>query len=140
MSDNIIAKADTSIIDSMKYASNDLYTSFPIETLEDKISVYNAMSGSGESLKSNANKVINMVDVIVVPVDLTNDDGTISKIPRTTIIAEDGTYYSSTSYGVYNSIRKISAVFGGLHFDPPLKISPVEVKTKNGFTINIKLV
>lgn len=128
------------IIDGIVNASNSIFHSFTVETSEDKVKLYNATTVDGQTLKSSVNKVLEVVDVVIMPVDVRNDDGTNATVPRTTLITKKGEYVTATSWGAYNSIKKIAAIFGGLHFETPLKITPVEVKTKSGFTINLKLV
>lgn len=135
------AYADTvgHIMDGIRNASSDIYASFTAETHADRIKLYNATAGEGQTLKENLNKVLEVVDVVIMPVDVMNDDGTTSTVPRTTLITKKGDCVSATSWGIYNSVKKIMGIFGSLHFDEPLKVSPVEVKTKNGFTMNLRL-
>lgn len=128
------------IVQGMRDTSSELYSSFDAVTSEDKIKLYNALSADGETVKSAINKKIAMVDCVILPVEVINEDGSKSTVPRVTILDKDGKGYTATSWGVYNSIKKISAIFGGLHFDVPMLIQPVEVKTKNGFTINLKVI
>lgn len=127
------------IIEGINNASNEIFHSFPVESYEDRIKLYNATSSDGETVKDNINKILNVVDVVVMPVEIKNDDGSTGTVPRVTLITADGKMVSAASWGVYNSTKKIAAIFGGLHFDPPIKVIPVEVKTKNGFTMNLKL-
>lgn len=135
-----VVNENTAIVQGIVNAADDLFSSFSVDTHEDKVKLYNATSSEGVTLKSMVNKEIIMKDVVIMPVEVKNDDGTTSIVPRTTIIDKSGKIITATSWGVYNSIKKISAIFGGLHFEDGLKISPFEVKTKGGFTINIKIV
>lgn len=128
------------VVSDIMTAGSDLYHSFAIESIEDKRKLFNSMSGDGESVKENVNKTLNVVDVVVFPVEVLNDDGTKNVVPRTTLILQDGSFCSATSWGVYNSVKRMAAIFGSLHFEPALRVVPVEVKTKNGFTINLRLV
>lgn len=128
------------IISSIQNAGSEIFHSFDVATKKDQIKLFNATSGDGETVKENINKTLEIVDVVVMPVDVLNEDGTTATVPRTTLITKEGRQISATSWGVFNSMKRINAIFGGLHFDEPLKIVPVEVKTKNGFTINMKLV
>lgn len=127
------------IVSSVENASGEIFHSFPVETHEDKMKLYSATSAEGVTLKSCVNKKIKMSDVVIMPVEVKNDDGTQGIVPRSTIITEDGQYITATSWGVFNSLKRVSAIFGGLHFEKPLVITPVEVKTKNGFTLNLNL-
>lgn len=130
------------IVNSMNDTSNVMYQSFQAETKADRIKLFNASSGDGETVKSNLNKRIDIADVIVIPVEVKNEDGTSDIVPRSTIITQDGRYISATSWGVFNSLQKLAKIFDGLHFekDDYITVMPVEVKTKNGFTINLRVV
>lgn len=128
------------IIGSIKNAADEIYHSFDVDTPEKKKILYNATTSSEGTLKENVNKVIEVVDVVIMTVEVINDNGEKSLNARTTLITKDGKFLSATSWGIYNSVKRLMAIYGGLHFDPPLKVAPVEVKTKNGFTLNLKLV
>lgn len=136
-----LAAMDSSdIIGNITNASSAMYCSFEIETKEDKKRIFNVISGQTESLKSNLNKTIVLKDVVMVPVELVNQEtGEVKTSPRVSLIDEKGVAYTSTSWGIYNSLRKLYAVYGTLHFDEPIKVVPTEVQTKNGFTMNLKL-
>lgn len=128
------------IIADMQSASADIFTSFEVTTDDDRKQVFNAMSGQGEALKSNLNKTISMRDVVILSSSRKDDDGNEVDIPVISIITTDGKVFASTSWGVYNSMRKLASVYGTLHFEKGLKVCPVEVKTKNGYTMNLKVV
>lgn len=128
------------IIEGLNNAANEIYHSFAVDTTDAKVKLFNAMSGDGETIKENINKTLEVVDVVIVPVEVLNDDGTKAVVPRSTLILKNGHFCSATSWGVYNSLKRLIAIFGCLHFETPIKLVPVEVKTKNGFTINIRLV
>lgn len=136
----IIATEAQSIVTGIQNAANEIFHSFTVETMEDKIKLFNATNGDGQTIKENVNKVLEVVDVVIMPVEVKDEDGSTSTVPRTTLITKKGDLISATSWGVYNSVKKINAIFGSLHFEGGIKISPVEVKTKGGFTINLKLV
>lgn len=134
------ANENQAIVSSLNNAGNELYSSFGVESVEDRMKLYNATSSEGVTLKSMVNKTIELVDVVVMPVEVKNDDGSTSIVPRTTLIDKNGKLVTATSWGVYNCVKKIAAIFGGLHFETPLKVEPFEVKTKGGFTLNLKIV
>ena len=137
----IAIRKDTeqSIVNGLTEEGAGVYCSFLPETLEDKAKMFNAMNGGDNTVKEANNKELHVLDVIVQPVQVQNEDGTQNTCPRVSLICEDGVY-SATSWGVYNCIKKLNALFGGLHFETPVKLIPYEVKTKNGFTINLKMV
>lgn len=125
------------IVSGLNDTSNVMFHSFDVDTKEDKIKLFNACSSDGTPVKSMVNKEITIKDVVVLPVELEDDVGNRTINPRTVIIADDGKYYTATSWGVYRSIQKLNAIFGGLHFEDGLKVEPKEVSTKKGFTINL---
>lgn len=127
------------IISSIKNSNSEIFCSFEATTEEDRKLLYNA-SMSGTSIKEVKNKTINLMDVIIMPVDVTNEDGTTSVVPRVALISVEGEIFVGTSWGMYNSLKRIQAIYGTLHFDNGLKISPIDVPTKKGSTITIKLI
>lgn len=128
-----------SIVDGLEESSSLLYVSFDSDTPENKIKLYNASSGEGERLKNHLNKQVIMMDAVIMPVKLVGESGEESVVPRTSIITKDGSVLTATSWGVYRSLQKINAIFGGLHFENGLVFVPVEVKTKKGSTVNLKV-
>lgn len=142
MENNIIANRDQEamdIVNGITKAGEGIYTSFEAVTLDDKKLLYNA-SSNGQPIKDVKNRTLEMVDVVVIPSELEGKDGTRSMVPRTTIICKDGSMYTAASWGIYNSLKRVNAIFGTLHFPDGLKISPIDVATKNGSTINIVIV
>lgn len=128
-----------SIVDGMNDSNSLMYTSFDADSAENKIKLYNAASGEGERVKAYLNKPVTMLDCVIMPVKLVGENGEESVVPRTSIITKEGITLNATSFGVYRSLQKINAIFGTLHFEQGLVIVPVEVKTKRGSTVNIKV-
>lgn len=116
-----------------------LWASMPLDSHEAKIAAYNAVNQADTTLKENVNKPIKMTDVIVSVGSQVDDDGNINQVPRICIFDADGTTYHAMSWGVYRSICRIRSLFGTLHFDDPITIIPVEMKTKNGFSMTLKI-
>lgn len=139
---NEIATVDKNreIIEGVKNTDDLMYCSFTVETTEDKVKLYNATSSEGESVKSHVNKEFMLRDVIIMPAEIVDDEKGNQIVPRITFITADGKCLTATSWGLYRSVQKIASIFGGLHFDDPIKVCPVEVRTKKGFTMNLKLV
>lgn len=133
----------------------DMYTSFNPESIEAKKKLFNAINSTDNRLADYINKPINMVDVVVRKVELSNNfgddkdkdtppEGFVAEAEkregfRVVIIDDDGVSYAATSAGIYNSICTLRNVFGDLHFDEGLQIIPKQVKTKNGNTLTIAL-
>lgn len=134
------ANASKDIVKGMDDVEDVMYCSFKVESNEEKIKLYNATSGDAARLADSAGEVISMMDVVVIPVDILNKDGSTATCPRATIITTEGEYLACTSWGVYNSLRRLNSIFGSLHFENGLKVQAVEVKTKSGSTINLKVI
>lgn len=129
------------IISGVDGDSNIFFSSFVPETKEQKAAIYNALSGEGGTIKDSLNKELKVKDVVVCVVSIRNDaTGELSTVPRTTLILDDGKMVSASSWGVYNSIKRLTMFYPGLHFEEPVTLVPVEVKTKNGFTLNLRMV
>lgn len=131
-----------SIVDGIRDTSSLVYSSFSGNDKKSKIKLYNAINGDGGRIKEAINKKLEVVDVVIIPAEVVNEDGTRSVVPRCTLVLKDGTCMNSTSWGVYKALQKVMAVFGDLHFaeDDPLIVIPAEIKTKNGFTVTLRMV
>lgn len=116
-----------------------MYISFKPEDMEDKKLLYSATTG-GTLLKEVLNKKIKMMDVVIMEGTVADKkSGAVNVVPRVSIITIEGETYVASSWGVYNCLKRIKAIFGTLHFEDGLAITPVQVATKNGFTMNLKL-
>lgn len=134
---NFGAKMD--IIGGMEQTEAAMYMSFKPQDIDDKKLLYAATNG-GTLLKEVANKTLKMMDVVITEGTVTNKEtGEVGTVPRTSIITTEGEVYTAASWGVYNCLKRINAIFGGLHFDDGLAIIPKQVKTKNGFTMTIDI-
>lgn len=126
------------MVENMNNKDNIMFISFEPESLEDKKMVYEATT-NGTSLREVVNKTIKIQDVIVTPSEVTNDNGETSLVPRISIITTEGEIYIATSWGIYNCLNRINSIFGTLHFDEGLAVTPYQVTTKKGFTMNLKI-
>lgn len=127
------------IIAGMEETSSTMYMSFNSNDLDDKKLLYMATNG-GTLLKEVLNKTLKMMDVVITEGTVVNKEtGAVDTVPRTSIITAEGEVYTASSWGVYNCLKRINAIFGGLHFEEGLPIIPKQVKTKNGFTMTIDL-
>lgn len=75
--------------------------------------VYNAMNNPTHRLRDFVNKKILVENVLIEVNDVMNEDtGEIDRVPRTVLIAPDGTSYQATSKGVFTSIKNAYQAFG----------------------------
>lgn len=72
-------------------------------------------------------KPINLKDWIVQVISLTNEDGTVARVPRIVLIDDKGKAFHCISDGVSRSLQNIAVVMGDpKNWDSPLKIAVVE--------------
>lgn len=117
------------------------YTSIEDDgTRDSKIKIYNALNESGERLQDQVNKVLEITDLAAFPVEIVTDDGEVVNAMRMIFVAADGTQYASVATGVYSSLQKIIGIVGPAPWNPALRITPIQQKTRRGFnTLVIRL-
>ena len=117
------------------------WTSLKAETYEDKAKLYNTMSNPTGKISDLINTEINIVDLFVEMVDITDDTtGEIITTPRTVIITDMGDSYQAVSRGIYSSLKKIISVFGPPTWSPALTVKVVQVELPQGRTFNFRVV
>ena len=89
------------------------YCSVKTDSIEEKKKLFNALENCDLLLNNCVGERIVMKDIYVeqyIDKKDENDDGKVKY--RTIIFAEDGKTYVSTSYGIYNILNKIFAIYG----------------------------
>lgn len=125
----------------MQEAAAGTYISFPMETPADRIAAYNAINNPDAKIADMINKTIKLKDVVMIPVNLVNDEtGEVEDAMRSILVAEDGTTYTATATGIFNSLKNIYLIFGTLHFETPVTVEVNQVATKRGNTLTLKLI
>ena len=101
------------------------YCSCALETMEDKKRIYKATGSEAQRISDMVNMEISFCDVFVEPVECVNKEtGLVTSAPRVVLIDQDGNGYVSVSVGIYNSVKKIFALFG----TPDRWTEPITVK------------
>jgi hypothetical protein len=92
-------------------------------------------------IDENLGKVIALVNVIVLPVELANDQGEVNTAPRCILLDADGTAYHATSVGMLSAIRNLLASLGEpSSWETPVDVKVIQQKGNNGykyFTLNL---
>lgn len=102
-------------------------------TRESKVKIYNAINATDKKLADHIGEVIEIVDVVAHPVELTHEvTGEVVKTVRTVLIDKDGVSYTAVSGGILNSLQKLFMIFGQPHWDEPVKVKVKQVGTRNG--------
>ncbi|AXF52058.1 MAG: single-stranded DNA-binding protein [Podoviridae sp. ctbd591] len=127
--------------------TNETYTSFVPNTLEEQKRMFNAINNPNFRVGDMINKTINIADVILTGVELSDNDGyegdtekAARKAIRTILIDDNGNSYAATSDGISTSVKSLLSVFGTLHFDDPITVEIKQVTTKRGSLLTFVLV
>lgn len=113
--------------------SGGVISSISAETQEEKLAIYAAVSDS-EELKKMLNKVINVTDVIIQPVEVESEQThEMEKANRIVLVDDKGKAYGCTSSGVETSLKNLFAIVGMAPWNPAIPLMPVEVRGRNGW-------
>lgn len=114
------------------------YSSFVADDFEQKKLLFKAINSNGTPLSKIINKVINIVDVVIFPSLIRDEEtGEVREMPRVCIIDDAGEIYTTASTGVYTSILKLKMIFGDLHFENGLQVMVSQIETKKGRTFTL---
>ena len=90
-----------------------MFCSFIAETPEQKKKLFNAMNSADAKLSSMIGEKITIVDVYCETVTIINEESGEKQVaPRVVFIDKNGKSYTSTSFGIFNSLKKLIAVYG----------------------------
>ena len=104
------------------------YSSIKGESREEKARLYKAKSNPDKRIADCINQKIYVKDLYMEVVSLTNEEtGEISDCPRVVLLDKDGISYTSVSFGIYNSLKSLVAVYGEPTWEDPI---PVIVRQK----------
>lgn len=114
------------------------YCSMVVESVEDKVKVYNAMSNAAESLSEHIGEEIPIRHVYVDVIQCENEKtGEKENCPRIVLIAQDGQTFQAVSRGIFGSLKRIFQMFGTPDtWDFALVVKPRRVKTRRGYYTN----
>lgn len=111
--------------------SGAMYCSMKTETMEDRVAFYNAMSAPDEQLRDHINEVLYFKDVFVEPVEVTDEEtGENRSANRIVLLDVNGVSYSTMSNGIYNSLKRVFAVFGCPTWENGLALKVKQVNNK----------
>lgn len=134
---NIEDIADVNELYSLKNPQTNFFCSIVNDgSIEQKVKIYNALNKKGESLSDHVNETLDIVDVACHGVKLVDAvTGEITEALRTVLISKNGNTYEAVSQGVVSSLQKIFAIIGFPSWEEGLKIKPVNVKTRQKYTV-----
>ena len=116
------------------------YTDMDLSNIATAKDFYNAVSQPEMSLKECVNIPIAMSHVSVEVCEVHSEQDGVVIAPRVVIIDKDGRSYRSVSVGVYQSLKRIFALFGTPDtWDDPLTVVPMLTSTKKGQVLTLRL-
>lgn len=133
---NDVAAVD--LVDQLKNPAAKMYCSIKDDgTRQSKINMYNAINGADESVSDHIGEVLEIVDVVAHPVELTDEvTGETFEALRTVLIDKSGKSYVAVSQGITSALSRIFSIVGTpdnkAWHDEPVKMKIKQVKTRNG--------
>ena len=117
-----------------EHPEQNLVTTLPSGTVEEKKERYNAISGATGRMDKIINVPFELKDVIMHPVTLVDEKtGEIQNMIRTILINDKGESFEGVSMGVISSLQRIFSIFGKPDtWEEPLSIKLVKRDTRNG--------
>jgi len=116
------------------------YTDMDLSNMAVAKDFYNAVSQPDTSLKECVNIPIAMTHVSVEVCEMHSEQNGDVIAPRVVIMDEDGKSYQAVSIGVYQSLKRIFALFGTPDtWTEPLTVVPMLTSTKKGQVLSLRL-
>lgn len=104
-----------------------------VKTKEEKIEMFNAVSNPTNLMSDCINQEITIKNISITPVDIANDAGEVIKLPRVVILSHNGSSYTATSVGVFNSIKSIYSIFKEELLAGEITVRVKQKTTRNGY-------
>jgi hypothetical protein len=114
-------------------ANNKVYCSLHVETTEEKKKLFNTLESCDLLLNDCVGQAIAIKDVYVEEKQVQAEDGTMRTKYRTILFDEVGQTYATGSYGIYNILKKIFAIYGTPEtWSEPLQVEVAKKNIGNG--------
>lgn len=103
-------------------------------SMQSKAKIFNAINSPDEKIADHINKPIMLTDIVAHPVQLVDEKtGELLDSMRMVLVDENGVGYEAVSTGIVNAVSRILQIFGQPQtWDGPIKVVPVQKKTRNG--------
>ena len=130
--------ASVDLVQQLNDPGSNFYCSIKDDgTRKSKVAIYNAVNNAQESLNDHIGEVLEIINIVAFPVELTDEEtGEMVQCLQTVFVAKDGTTYKATSQGITNSLVRIFSIVGkpdgGAWENDPVKLKVRQVKTRNG--------
>lgn len=116
----------TNFIVNLKSTSTS-YCSLNVNTQKEKEHLFNIISSPTDRIANIINEIIELKDIYVETVELTNEEtGEVSFAPRTILIDKNGKSFECVSIGIFSALKKLFQIFG----EPSIWEKPIKIKIK----------
>jgi hypothetical protein len=116
----------------VKEAALDEWSSWPIQTREDSLAVYNARNSDCAKLADSLGKELAVKGVFAHVVNLPDDEtGEFKECVRCVLFTFDGARLDCVSEGIWQSVRDLVARFGEGPWLTPAIVKPVRLPTSD---------
>lgn len=104
---NDVASID--LVEQLKNPGAGFYSSITDDgTRKSKIAIFNAVNGADESVADHIGEVLDIVNVVAHPVELTDEEtGEIINCLRTVLVDKNGKTYTAVSQGITSALAKV---------------------------------
>ena len=139
--DTMVSNVQPDFVTQLQEESSQ-FCSMRAETFKEKAQLFNAINTNSERLADHINEVINVKDVFCEEVECRSEQtGLLEKCPRIVLIDTENKGYTSVSFGVFSSLRKLfmpnmlglPTWEGGV----PLKIKQIKKDKKSILTLEV---
>lgn len=114
-------------------SASDVFSSKEVKTVEDKKALFNALETCDCLLNDCVNKEITIKDVYCEKTQVADEEtGEVKPKYRTILFDIDGKTYATGSYGIYNVIKKLIAIYGLPTWEDGLTVKVIKQKVKDG--------
>ena len=127
----MIVKNESENLLSSKMKKN--YCSIKPKTVEDKKLVYNALESADVLLNDVVGETIKVKDYYCEEKQVLDEEtGELKNKYRTILFDVDGKTYATGSYGIFNAVMRLTAIFGEPSWEDGIAVTVTKQKTQDG--------
>ena len=120
---------------------NNTYCSKQVKKEEEKKELFNALETCDALLNDCVGQEINIKDVYCEERQVVDEEGVVKKKYRTILFDVNGQTYATGSYGIFNIMRKLIAIYGMPTWEEGIKVKVAKRPIGNGkSTLTLTLV
>lgn len=112
--------------------SNNVFCSIKANSDDEAKKLFNALETCDALLNDLVGEEINMKDLYIEERKVQNDNGEEITKYRTIIFDTEGKTYATASYGVFNTLKKIIAIYGSPTWENGVKVTVAKRPIGNG--------